>query len=180
MLTKSPLPVHRCFILDHRGEKSMARHIFVDNSNIYGGAQRAAETLEPGALWMSVRVYYQNFFKLIEGDAVTTRILAGSVPPGNEALWQTTRDLGYNTDLLRRVEQDDGRLTEQAVDEMLHLKIANALLDYEPPQTLVIASGDGQDSQWETSFPRQAERALKRGWNVEVWSWSKQLTGKYN
>jgi len=158
----------------------MARHIFVDNSNIYGGAQRAAEALEPGALWMSVRVYYQNFFKLIEGDAVTTRILAGSVPPGNEALWQTTRDLGYNTDLLRRVEQDDGRLTEQAVDEMLHLKIANALLDYEPPQTLVIASGDGQDSQWETSFPRQAERALKRGWNVEVWSWSKQLTGKYN
>jgi hypothetical protein len=158
----------------------MARHIFVDNSNIYGGAQRAAETLEPGAVWLSVRVYHRNFFKLIEGDNVSTRILTGSVPPGNEALWQTARDYGYDTDLLRRVEQDDGRLVEQAVDEMLHLKIANALLDHDPPQTLVIASGDGHVSKWGTSFPAQAERALKRGWNVEVWSWDAQLTDKYN
>jgi len=158
----------------------MARHIFVDNANIYGGAQRAAEILEPAAVWMSVRVYYRNFFNLIEGGGVATRILAGSVPPGNEVLWQTARDLGYNTDLLRRVEQDDGRLTEQAVDEMLHLKMANAFLDHDPPQTVVIASGDGKDSEWATSFPGQAERALKRGWDVEVWSWSAQCTSKYN
>jgi hypothetical protein len=54
------------------------------------------------------------------------------------------------------------------------------LLDYDPPQTLVIASGDGNTSDYSTSFPLQAERALKRGWNVEVWSWSEQLTTKYN
>lgn len=153
----------------------MARHVFVDNANIYGGAARAAQTIEPGTLWMSIRVYYRNLFNLIEGADVSTRVLAGSVPPGNELLWQAARDLGYNTDLLRRVEQDDGRLIEQAVDEMLHLKIANALLDHDPPQTLVIASGDGRDSQWETSFPGQAERALKRGWDVEVWSWVTNL-----
>ena len=158
----------------------MARHIFVDNSNIYGGAQRAAESRESGSLWMSIRVYYRSFFKLIEGKDIATRVLAGSVPPGNEALWQTARDLGYNADLLQRVEQDDGRLTEQAVDEMLHLKIANPLLDHKPPQTLVIASGDGRDSQYGTSFPGQAERALRQGWNVEVWSWGEQLTNKYN
>ncbi len=40
---------------------------------------------------------------------------------------------GYDTDLLRRVEADDGRLIEQGVDEMLHLKIANALLDSKRP-----------------------------------------------
>jgi hypothetical protein len=158
----------------------MARHIFVDNSNIYGGAQRAAESLEPGSLWMSIRVYYRNFFKLIERNDVATRVLAGSVPPGSEALWQTARDLGYDTDLLRRVEQEDGRLAEQAVDEMLHLKMANALCDHKPPQTLVIASGDGRDSQYRTSFPGQAERALKQGWDVEVWSWGEQLTNRYN
>jgi hypothetical protein len=146
----------------------MARHVFVDNANIYGGATRAARTLEPGTLWMSVRVHYRNLFNLIEGAEVTTRILADSVPPGNELLWQAARDLGYNTDLLRRVERDDGKLVEQAVDEMLHLKMANALLDYDPPQTLVIASGDGRESQWATSFPGQAERALKKGWDVEA------------
>jgi hypothetical protein len=158
----------------------MARHVFVDNSNIYGGAQLAASGIEPGGHWLSVRVDYRNLFRLIEGDDVATRILAGSVPPGNEALWQTVRDLGYDTDLLIRVEQDDGRLGEQAVDEMLHLKIANAVLDHEPPQTLVIASGDGLVSKWGTSFPGQAERALKRGWNVEVWSWKETLTGQYD
>jgi hypothetical protein len=157
----------------------MARHIFVDNSNIYGGAQRAAATIEPAVHWLSIRVQLRNLFRLIEGDDVATRTLAGSVPPGNEALWQTARDLGYDTDLLQRVEQDDGRLGEQAVDEMLHLKMANAILDHEPPQTLVIASGDGLTSKWATSFPGQAERALKRGWNVEVWSWMGQLTGQY-
>jgi hypothetical protein len=60
------------------------------------------------------------------------------------------------------------------------LKIANALLDHDAPQTLVIASGDGADSTFGTSFVRQAERALKRGWDVEVWSWDAQLTRKYD
>ena len=31
-----------------------------------------------------------------------------------------------------------------------------------------------------TSFPMQAERALRRGWSVEVWSWEAQLTGRYS
>src|SRR6516225_11488788 len=88
----------------------MARHIFIDNSNMYGGAQRAAEKLDPGAVWLAVRLYLRNFVNLIEGRNATTRVLAGSVPPGNEGLWQTARDLGYNTDLLKRVERDDGRL----------------------------------------------------------------------
>jgi hypothetical protein len=157
----------------------MARHIFIDNSNIYGGAQRAAETCEPSAVWLAVRVYFKNLVALLEGKDVVTRVMAGSVPPGNEELWQAARDLGYDTDLLRRVEKDDGRLGEQAVDEMLHLKIANAILDHSAPQTLVIASGDGKVSKWNTSFPQQAERALRAGWSVEVWSWQAQHTTKY-
>lgn len=158
----------------------MARHVFIDNSNIYGGAQRAAETLEPETVWLAIRVYYRNFFQLVEGDGeVRTRVLTGSVPPGNDALWDYARRFGYDTDLLRRVEHDDGRLVEQAVDEMLHLKMANALLDHDPPQTLVITSGDGSETPGHTSFPGQARRALRRGWSVDVWSWEEQLTGRY-
>ena len=158
----------------------MARHVFIDNSNLFGGAQRAATTLEPGAVWLAVRLYYRNLFRLMEGtDGVTSRVLAGSVPPGNEGLWENARQNGYDTDLLRRVENDDGRLVEQAVDEMLHLKIANALLDNPGNHTLVIGSGDGRTSTWNTSFPGQAERALRLGWNVEVWSWQDQLTRAY-
>ena len=160
----------------------MTRQIFFDNSNIFGGAQREAERLEPLVPWMAIRIYYRNLFKLIEGvGTVTTRVLSGSVPPGNDLLWQTARDLGYDTDLLKRVANDDGRMVEQGVDEMLHLKIANTILDNYPPhnQCLVIASGDGNLSDFNTSFPLQAERALKQGWSVDVWSWSLQMTHRY-
>lgn len=158
----------------------MAVHIFVDNSNIYGGAQRAAGTLEPGALWMAVRLYYKNLFALLEGGReVKTRVLGGSIPPGNDQLWDYARSRGYNTDLLKRVESDDGKLVEQAVDEMLHLRIANAILDYDPPQILVIASGDGQERARDASFPNQLQRALRKGWDVEVYSWDEQLSGAF-
>jgi hypothetical protein len=82
----------------------MARHVFIDNSNIFGVAQRVAEARDTWEHWRSVRLYYKHLFKLVEGDDVSTRGLAGSVSPDNEPLWQTARDLGYRTDLLLRVE----------------------------------------------------------------------------
>lgn len=158
----------------------MDAHIFIDNSNAFGGAQRAAAQQEPGAVWLAVRIYYRNLFALVERNLnPVTRVLAGSVPPGNDALWEGARRCGYNTDLLRRVEKDDGRLVEQGVDEIAHLKIANVLLDYDAPQTLVLITGDGNDSDFGTSFTKQAERAVRRGWNVVVWSWQSQLSGKF-
>ena len=81
----------------------MDAHVFIDNSNIYGGAQRASYRHEPEAVWLAVRIYYRNFFRLIEGnDHPITRVLGGSVPPGNETLWKYARDAGYNTDLLKK------------------------------------------------------------------------------
>lgn len=155
----------------------MPLHVFIDNSNILGGARRTAAASEPHVPWQAIRVYWRNLFALIEeARGCRTKVLAGSVPPGNDELWSYARDFGYNTDLLRRVEADDGRMVEQAVDEMLHLKIANATLDYDPPQTLVLATGDGKTSDFDTSFPEQARRAIKRGWKVEVWSWQGQLS----
>lgn len=158
----------------------MATHIFVDNANIFGGAQRAAKTIEPQVPWQAIRVYYENFFKLLEHGHrdVKTRVLGGSVPPGNDELWEYARKARYNTDLLKRVDSDDGRLVEQGVDELLHLKIANALLDYSPPQTLVLGTGDGSRSTFGTSFRDQVVRALRLKWSVRVHSWKAQLSRK--
>lgn len=154
--------------------------MFVDNSNVIGGAQRAGRDIE-GAPWQSVRVYWRNFFRFIEADYLPlTRVFAGSLPPGNEELWQYARDYGYDTSLLHRVAQDDGRLAEQAVDEVLHLKIAEVLLDYEAPQTLVLVTGDGKISNFGTSFLAQAERAIKRGWRVDVIAWKASMSRNYD
>lgn len=154
----------------------MDAHVFVDNSNVFKGARRASQAIEPAVDRMNVRLYYRNFFELIErGFRPRTRMLAGSVPPGNDDLWQYARDGGYSTDLLRRVDALDGAQREQGVDEILHLKIAHALLDFDPPQTLVIATGDAATSEFGTSFREEVTRALRRGWRVCVWSWREQI-----
>jgi hypothetical protein len=156
-------------------------HIFIDNSNVFCGAQRAAKTKEPAAPRLAVRIQYKTLFELVEhGHDVDTRVLAGSVPPGNENLWNHAEEAGYETTLLQKVAKDDGKLGEQGVDEMLHLKIANALLDFDPPQTLVLVTGDGGASDFGTSFLKQVERALKREWTVYVWSWREQLSPKFS
>lgn len=158
----------------------MSRHIFVDNSNVIWGAQRACEVLEHGAVWLAVRIYWRNFFALLEHPGkVITRVLAGSVSGGSEPLWEYANRFGYDTKLLRQVERADGRHGEQAVDEMLILQIAHALLDFDPPQTLVLVTGDGKETEFGNSFSREVERALKRGWDVEVWSWKDQMSSRY-
>ncbi|KAG0304851.1 hypothetical protein BGZ98_004950 [Dissophora globulifera] len=68
---------------------------------------------------------------------------------------------------------------EQGVDEILHLKILEAVFDHEPA-TLVVATGDGGDSEFGGGgFPAVIRRALKRGWQVEIVSWEEQLSGAY-
>ena len=108
-----------------------------------------------------------------------TRVLAGSVPPSSEELWEWARKNKYQTDLLKRVESDDGSISEQGVDEILHLKIANVLIDHPSTDTHVVVTGDGSVSEFGTGFIPQIERAIKLGWRVEVWSWSKTLSRKY-
>lgn len=136
---------------------------------------------EPNAHWAAFRIYYRNLFQVIEGHRVVAEaVLAGSVPPSCEPLWEHARAAGYSTDLLRRVEKDDGSIGEQAVDELLHLKMANCLLDHRPTnRTLVVATGDGRKSEFGTGFRYQIERALKHGWSVELWSWSSTLNSCY-
>ena len=80
----------------------MPAHVFVDNSNIFGGAQRTAASAEAAVPWQAIRLYFRNFAWLIEGThEVATRVLGGSVPPGNDDLWNYARDLGYDTSLLQ-------------------------------------------------------------------------------
>eukprot|EP00004_Rigifila_ramosa_P027179 TRINITY_DN8738_c0_g1_i6.p1 TRINITY_DN8738_c0_g1~~TRINITY_DN8738_c0_g1_i6.p1 ORF type:complete len:111 (-),score=22.52 TRINITY_DN8738_c0_g1_i6:2-334(-) len=81
---------------------------------------------------------------------------------------------------------------EQACDEILHLKIANAVNDHTyflhialatvylmPRPVLALITGDGALSQFNTSFVDQAKRALDRGWVVEVYSWRAALSSAW-
>lgn len=69
---------------------------------------------------------------------------------------------------------------EQGVDEMLHLKMMETIMDAPVPGIMVLASGDGGDSEFGGGgFCAVVKRALERGWQVEIVSWEDQLSSVY-
>ncbi|KAJ7620981.1 hypothetical protein FB45DRAFT_980637 [Roridomyces roridus] len=70
---------------------------------------------------------------------------------------------------------------EQGVDELLQLKLHQALaaLDGPPPlgATIVLATGDGNVGQFnEDGFLGPVRTALKKGWRVELYAWEEGLS----
>jgi hypothetical protein len=68
---------------------------------------------------------------------------------------------------------------EQGVDELLHLKMCQSLLDTELPSTMVLATGDGAEAEMSDGFLAHVERALRMGWRVELITWRQQTNGGY-
>ena len=71
------------------------------------------------------------------------------------------------------------KMIEQGVDEILHLKICESVIDTDEPATMVIATGDAAQAEYSDGFMKMAERALKKGWKVELVSWSANISKMY-
>lgn len=68
---------------------------------------------------------------------------------------------------------------EQAVDEILHLKILESVVDAKEPSTIVLATGDAAEAEYSGGFLRMVERALGKGWRVELVSFRRNTSGAY-
>ena len=68
---------------------------------------------------------------------------------------------------------------EQGVDEVLHLKILQSVVDCRHPGTIVLATGDGARAEYSDGFKAHMERALVSGWHVELYSWSHNLSSEW-
>lgn len=68
---------------------------------------------------------------------------------------------------------------EQGVDEILHLKMCQSIIDTEVPSTMVLATGDGAEAEMSDGFLAHVERALRKGWKIELISWRQQTNGGY-
>ncbi|KAL8915525.1 MAG: hypothetical protein Q9171_000090 [Xanthocarpia ochracea] len=68
---------------------------------------------------------------------------------------------------------------EQAVDEILHLKILESVVDAKQPSTIVLATGDAAEAEYSQGFLRMVERALEKGWKVELVSFRRNTSGMY-
>ncbi|KAK5725645.1 hypothetical protein LTR15_003835 [Elasticomyces elasticus] len=71
------------------------------------------------------------------------------------------------------------RMIEQGVDEILHLKMLESIVDSEAPSTIVLATGDAAQAEYSPGFMAMVERALKKGWKIELVSWSSNINGLY-
>ncbi|KAK1584769.1 uncharacterized protein LY79DRAFT_591947 [Colletotrichum navitas] len=162
-------------------------HEFYDGSNITVSFYNA----EKKRRGMDKKDYLPAFFSLSafrdvleRGRPVGRRFIAGSrnkmgVEP--QYLLQA-RCLGFETKVFDRVrkfptssdsedEFQGMQMREQGVDELVHLGMAESLLD-QNPGIMVLATGDGNVGEFSGGFPGFVIRALKRGWIVEVYSFA--------
>lgn len=70
-------------------------------------------------------------------------------------------------------------MTEQGVDEILHMKMLESIVDAEEPATMVLATGDANVAEYSPGFMKMVERALHKGWNVELVAWRESMSGAY-
>ena len=68
---------------------------------------------------------------------------------------------------------------EQAVDEILHLKILESIVDAVAPSTIVLATGDAAEAEYSQGFLKMVERALEKGWMVELASFRHNTSQAY-
>lgn len=68
---------------------------------------------------------------------------------------------------------------EQAVDEILHLKILESIVDTEKPSTMVLATGDAAEAEYSGGFMKMVTRALQKGWTIELVSFSQNTSATY-
>lgn len=147
--------------------------IYWDNSNIFHEAQRFAEQIEDAPdVRYRVRIHFDNMLRLAHADRPIERALAGgSVPPEMRQLWNRLENGGVEVALFDR--GSPGRGEQEIPDRRLQLRMLEDALDYNgDPGIVVLLTGDGAGYMEGVGFHRTLERMHRRGWRVEILSWS--------
>ena len=59
------------------------------------------------------------------------------------------------------------------------MKLLESLVDTKKPTTIVLASGDAAEAEYSGGFLKNVERALQKGWKVEIVAWTSGLSQEY-
>ncbi|KAK5117143.1 hypothetical protein LTR85_008911 [Meristemomyces frigidus] len=115
--------------------------------------------------------------------------VSAKAPPANNVMPATTvsatnghssNGSGSGSETTATPQYAPARMIEQGVDEILHLKILESIVDTDTPSTIVLATGDAAQAEYSEGFMAMVERALKKGWKVELVSWSKNISMMYS
>ncbi len=175
-------------------------HIFVDNSNIFIGAQVVGidKSTRKFIYDHSVRLNHKALHRVVNNERnCQRRFVVGSETPSSSASaggkqssdnawskhWQKA---GYKVYL--HPLNADGK--ESVVDSSLIAEITIHLGNIERQRrvsasvsssmdTLVLLTGDGNDNQGNASLFATVQHALDLGWNVELWCWRLSASKNY-
>ncbi|KAK4194468.1 hypothetical protein QBC40DRAFT_33280 [Triangularia verruculosa] len=184
-------------------------HIVVDLSNIIIGfydKMKEQRSIPLGRRVIAPAFSFTNFDTLLARDrSVGKRILAGSLGSATKSYpshIKQARTMCYEINLLHRVSKpvsprkmradlqsdtsndDDDfyaapmKQGEQGVDEVLHLKLLQLGLD-EKPGTICLGTGDAASAEYSDGFLKNIERLLERGWRVELYGWSHNISSAW-
>lgn len=143
-------------------------HILWDNSNIFVSGRAVCDKLE-----YKPKGFRINFEQLIDLAAdrrpIEQVFCVGSVPPPTDSVWGHIQRLtGKKPELYERGAASG---KEQAVDQALQTRMLRLGYDYNPPETIVLLSGDGSGFEEGIGFFSDIKRLHQVGWKVEVLSW---------
>ena len=147
--------------------------VYWDNSNIFIEAQRLAEEREPEPnSRYRIRINFDNMLRLAHAERPLERaVAAGSVPPEMRHLWNRLENMGVQVQLIDRHIQGYGE--QEMPDHILQLRMLEDALDYNgDPGIVVLLTGDGAGYLEGAGFHRTLERMHRRGWRIEILSWS--------
>lgn len=99
------------------------------------------------------------------------------MPNGNSS--GTRQSAGSGSETTTAAQYAPEKWVEQAVDEILHLKMMESIVDASEPSTMVLATGDAAEAEYSGGFLRMVERALMKGWKVELASFRHNTSGAY-
>lgn len=143
-------------------------HIIWDNSNIFVSGRSTCAKVEHKE--SEFRVHFESLVDLAaNGRDIYQVFCVGSVPPPTEAVWgHIERKTGKKPELYER-GAFSGK--EQAVDQALQTRMLRLGYDFDPPETIVLMSGDGSGFEEGTGFFADIKRLHKVGWKAEVLAW---------
>lgn len=146
-------------------------HIIWDNSNIFHSGQRVCGKNEP-MHEPSFRIYFKNLIDLAADNRPVEQVFCvGSVPPPTDAIWEHIRRITGRAP--ETYERGSATGTEQAVDQALQVRMLRLGYDVDPPETLVLLTGDGAGWEEGIGFFADIKRLHEMGWKIEVLSWAR-------
>ena len=148
-------------------------HIVWDNSNIFLSGKNHCKKLE----WKegSFRIYFENLIELAADTREIHQVFCvGSVPPPTDSVWgHIEKKTGKKPELYERGAASG---KEQAVDQALQTRMLRLGYDFDPPETLVLLSGDGKGDEEGVGFFADAKRLHRFGWKIEILAWKENCS----